>query len=407
MIKEKLIIKKEAASINISGGVVDSIRFTDKLQQGFRVYDNNFIGVSGAEGKVNEDEMWNKAINNLKNKVNYNVDISTNHQEKISMVKNKMSHKQFLKNIKQLIERLNKLFPNFIFSNKVFYQNDSYQLVNDKNLDLQYEDEYFTIVLLIKDKKTANLFDAFYLAEERYYDEEKIVYDIGLLLNNFHNIIDIENNEYPIIINFQHLRDKFLTELRGDLVSTKTSLFSDKIGKKVFNDNFTLYLDKNPNTTIEVPFFDYEGVINDNYRYKIIDSGVIVSPYTTKMEAKMYNFRLTGSAKGSFDSVPTLEESQVFINESTSSIDELTKGKAIYVVAAEGGDYTSSGDYGSPVQLAYLIENNKIIGRLPNINISGNIFKMFNENYLGKAKNSIFKYMSEKPVILKMKVSKL
>ncbi len=49
----------------------------------------------------------------------------------------------------------------------------------------------------------------------------------------------------------------------------------------------------------------------------------------------------------------------------------------------EGGDMTPEGHYATPVQMAYLVENGKLVGRLPELNISGNFFELLGKDYLG------------------------
>lgn len=55
----------------------------------------------------------------------------------------------------------------------------------------------------------------------------------------------------------------------------------------------------------------------------------------------------------------------------------------MYVVIASGGDMTPEGHYATPVQMAYLVEKGKLVGRLPELNISGNFFELLGKDYLG------------------------
>ena len=307
MVKEKLIITKQEASINLAGNNIDSMRFNDKLFQGYRVYENGKIGVVGAKGKADDDEMFAKAKNALSNAISYDVELSKNHQEKIYLTKHIFSEKEYLERVKKVVQRLTEKYPDFIFSGKFNYTKVSRQLKNTEKLDLYYEDEYLGFYFIIKDRLSSNIFDTAYGGNERYFDEEKVIYDVGLLLDKYHNLVDIEAGEYPVIIDFGYVNKKFVSDLQGEVVASGASLFSTKIGEKIFNDNFTVYLDKNPETAKGVPFFDAEGVVNKNYRYKIIDKGTIISPYSSKKVAKQYNLPITGSAVSSFDGVPTTE----------------------------------------------------------------------------------------------------
>ena len=55
----------------------------------------------------------------------------------------------------------------------------------------------------------------------------------------------------------------------------------------------------------------------------------------------------------------------------------------MYAVLASGGDTTPDGHFATPVQMAYLMENGKLVGRLPELNIGGNFFDLLGKGFLG------------------------
>jgi hypothetical protein len=82
--------------------------------------------------------------------------------------------------------------------------------------------------------------------------------------------------------------------------------------------------------------------------------------------------------------------------------------KAIYLVMASGGDTTPDGDFATPVQVAFLYEKGKLVGRLPALNVSGNLFDIYGKNFVGQAEDSLSATDCEsyKPLVVKMKVTK-
>ena len=50
---------------------------------------------------------------------------------------------------------------------------------------------------------------------------------------------------------------------------------------------------------------------------------------------------------------------------------------------ASGGDTTPDGHFATPVQMSYLLENGKFVGRLPELNISGNFYDLLGKDYIG------------------------
>jgi len=179
------------------------------------------------------------------------------------------------------------------------------------------------------------------------------------------------------------------------------------MGMKVFNDNFTLYQNNNPKD-LPVPFFDAEGVVNENYRYSLIENGVVISPYTNKRVSQKYNLPLTGSATCEYDSVPTLGTPAFKVKESEKTAKELLGGEmGIFVLMTSGGDFTPEGNFAAPVQLGLLFDGQKFIGRLPELNISSNLFDMFGNSFRGVSKDNCSLLSTSKYMIMDMKVSKL
>ena len=50
---------------------------------------------------------------------------------------------------------------------------------------------------------------------------------------------------------------------------------------------------------------------------------------------------------------------------------------------ASGGDTTPDGHFATPVQMAYLMEDGRLVGRLPELNISGSFFDLLGSDYIG------------------------
>ena len=50
---------------------------------------------------------------------------------------------------------------------------------------------------------------------------------------------------------------------------------------------------------------------------------------------------------------------------------------------ASGGDTTPDGHFATPVQLAYLMEDGKLVGRLPDLTVSGSFYDMLGKDFLG------------------------
>lgn len=394
MIKEKYIINEKEITINIVQTEIKSIRKKDITKTGFRVYDNGYIGVAGAVGKVDEAELEKRAIENLKLQIPYPYEPSTNNIELLDYRKKTFSDEDFVKEIEELLYILRSEFSDFIFSNNAAIQEMDVRLSNDKGLDLSHKDRFVVLQFVIKEKSSVNVFDAFATFVDREYSREKVLNIIRDTLTAYRNPVKLpKEGKLPIVFASDDLLPlkKIIEELNGYKVGTGASLFKDFIGEKKFSENFTLYQSAEEEDITGQTFFDAEGVVNKGYKYALIENGRIVSPYTDKKTASQFNLPLTGSASAEYDKVPSLAPKYLKIASSGKTLKELLNGQlAVAVLIASGGDFTAEGVFGTPVQLAFLTDGERLIGRLPELTISGDVYTMFGDDFIGRSEDKAF-----------------
>ena len=112
-------------------------------------------------------------------------------------------------------------------------------------------------------------------------------------------------------------------------------------------------------------FFDAEGCVAADYRPALVEKGVLKGLLTTRKTAEQYGLPNLGTADAAYDGVPDLGFHGLYLDPTANSLKELVPGPAVYVVLSEGGDVTPEGHFAAPVQMAYLLEDGEIKGRLP------------------------------------------
>jgi PmbA protein len=410
MIKEKLVIKTDQIALNVVNTEVESIRKKNIVKTGFRVYDKGKIGVSGSIGEYNEKEQFEIAEKNLELNIPYPYEVSSDLKKEVKIDCEIDDENKFIEIVEKALARLRKEQPDFIFSNKIILNKLNFELSNDAGLDLKYQSTNINFGLIIKHRKSANIMDAFTGFEGFKYNEDEFLKITNEICDAFKNNVEIQDGIYPVVFlagDFSYLK-KMFESLHGLIFGSGSSLLSGRIGEKIFNENLTIYQTKNKDDGYIGPFFDFEGVVNKDYRYTLIENGVLKSPFTDKKTASMFNLPLTGAASGDYDSVPTLGFTQLFLKDTGKTIKELINGqKAIFVFIAGGGDFTPDGHFASPVQLSYLYDGEKFIGRLPQLSISSNFFDMFGKDFIGVSKDSITTLAKENVIVMNMKVSKI
>lgn len=394
MIKEKYVKTQKEISVNVVQTEIESIRKKNITKTGLRIYDNGYIGVAGAVGNVDEKDLEKRAMENLKLQIPYPYEPSTNYVEKQDYRKEIFSDEEFVKEMEELLAILRNEFPDFIFSNSSCIQEMNVSLSNDKGLDLEHKDRAVMVGFIIKEKSSVNIFDAFATYTDREYSREKILSIIRDTLNAYKKPVKLPKEGKLPVVFFEEEKlplKKITEELNGYNVGTGASLFKDFIGQKKFSDKFTLYQSAEKDDLTEFPFFDAEGVINEGYKYALIENGKIITPYTDKKTASQFNLPLTGSATAEYDKVPSLSARHLKVAPSNKTLKELLNGQlAVAVLIATGGDFTAEGVFGTPVQLAFLTDGEKLLGRLPELTLSGELYKMFGNDFIGLSNDKAF-----------------
>ena len=410
MIREKLTVKSRTTTVATAASEVKSVRFVSTEKRGYRVYENGRIGIFGTTGAYDEAAAWKKAEENLKNESPYPAAASRDKEEHIDVSPDLLGDKAFVDKVKELLARLRETCPAFLFSNNILKTEREISFVNDVGLKLSYKAGLYQLDLVMKEKASANIMDMGYSYTGKPFDVKKMASDIEELVRAYYVPADIEEGEQYVLASLYDLGlDKLYEGIRADSYANGTGLFAGMLGRQIFNEGITLYEDRTPDSGFFSCFFDDEGVVNEDYKNIVFENGVFKNVLACKLDAQKYGLPVSGSASAAYDGVPQTGLSGLRLAGSGKTIKELTQGgKAVYIVMASGGDTTPDGNFATPVHISFLCENGKLVGRLPALNISGNLFDIYGKNFAGQAEDSLSLTDSElnKPIVVKMKVTK-
>ena len=221
--KEKIITDFEEFTVGIMGGVVNSYRKKQEKKTGIRVYRDGFIGVAGAIGECDEEKLAVQAEKMLDNKIEYPCDLDGELQLSVEGPKLNVKDGDLIRLTEKLLIRLCEECPNFLFSNNVRIRRTKTTYENDNGRKLSHKGETLLILLIIKDKFSANVFDASFYASVTEYDEDQIVKDVKWLHDNYYKTAEIEEGEYNVITDVGILGGP-LSYFEGQSYSTGASL---------------------------------------------------------------------------------------------------------------------------------------------------------------------------------------
>jgi PmbA protein len=172
----------------------------------------------------------------------------------------------------------------------------------------------------------------------------------------------------------------FIAAFNGKTVFEGASPVGHRSGEKVFDASFSLYDDPT------LPFrpssrpFDDEGV--PSQRTPLVEFGVVKSFLYDLQTAGLAGRTSTGSAARG-RGLPSPSPSAFVISPGKTTFEEMVvnikEGLVVEeLMGAEQGNVLG-GDFSGNVLLGYKVENGKIVGRVKNTMVSGNIYQLLNK----------------------------
>ena len=168
-----------------------------------------------------------------------------------------------------------------------------------------------------------------------------------------------------------------LSAINGSSIARNTSFLAEKMGKKIFGNNISIYDDPHRPRGLRSKPFDGEGVANK--KRKIIDNGQLTTWLLDLRSARQLGLETTGHASRGVGSPPSPSSTNVYLEPSSISPTELINDikSGLYVTELIGmGINGLTGDY-SRGAAGYWIENGEITYPVSEVTIAGNLNDMF------------------------------
>lgn len=389
MKKEFITAEFSSAALNITAGKIDSFRKTEESFGTVRVYKDGKIGVAGAIGKADEEALTKRAEKALSIGIPYESELDGPVAEEHHGVSELPEEKDMIPVFGKLLSDIGEACPNFCISNKIIISSNRAEYRNSNGRHLISSDRSLEVGLLFQNRGSGNLMDAYYEYGGRTYDPEKIVSQCSMLYKAFCNPVPLPKEKIPVVISAGAFFSSLLRNFSGESYASGSSLVSGKLGERLFSEKLTLKDDRNGETNPGACFFDDEGQIADDFRAPLIESGRLVGVTVSKNTAVRFNVPVSRTSVSSYDGVPAAGLSGLYVAPTAKELCDIVPGRAIYVSMASGGDTTPDGHFATPVQLAYLLEGGRPVGKLPELNISGDFFSMLGRDFLGSVRGSI------------------
>lgn len=405
--KEKLTQHFQQTSLTIVSSEIQAIRRKNTVRTACRIYKDGKIGIAGCIGKADTNELYKSAEQNLEYGIDYPVEPTKNVSSDIKVESCTISDSELCSKIDLVLKELTNLHPDFTLSHKVNLNRLELAMENELGMNLKFSDRNINIAFLLREKGSSHIMNTAFGVTTRNFEPDKIIKACSEHIKAYSNVLPFPKEPLPLILQTKLLAPIFQRDLSAKLMGTGSSLFQQQMGKEVFAKNFSLKIENDPKETF-APQFDMEGVITPENVSYLVKDGVLIRPYSDKRTSAMYGYENTGCGEGAYDSVPTLGPADIKIQQSDKTLKQILNGQmGLMVVFAEGGDFTPDGEYASPVQLAYLTDGERLMGRVPEFTIKGSIYDIFGKNFMGVSSDKIYIHNNERLLVTRMNIERL
>jgi PmbA protein len=411
MIVEKYRVNSDEISVKAAGSEISSVRKKNITKTGIRVYDGKHVGVSGWLGEVGEKTALTRAKAALSGGIDYPFTPAAKIKDSRRIGEKLFDDSGFILEMESLAAWLKKEFPQFIFSSPgLKMETSSVSLSNDTGLDLRSEISAAGIEFLYKLKTSGSIMDGYFGHVGKNWDMTAYKnYAAGILSAHLNEIALPAEGKMPVVFSTGDglILGKLIRELNPKIYGSGASLFSGKSGHMLFSEKFSVFHSRNMEN-IFLPFFDAEGTIPEHGQFAFIKNGIFISPYTDKRYAAQYGLPLTAAAEADYDGIPQPSIGRLEFGRSGKTIKELLGGrKAVFVLIASGGDYTPDGGFGTPVQTSFLFDGEKLLGRLPELQLKSHLNNMFGGDFIGVSEDPVMPLSTDRYLAAEMEVRRL
>ncbi len=292
---------------------------------------------------------------------------------------NEASEDLMIKQINKFLSDLQEKYPMIILDNDCeccFTHKERY-FFNSNGVELESDENYFNYQLyfIAKNDQTATN-DSYYDKQVSQLSSEDLIYDKNMIriIDQVCEQLNARTLDHSfvgdIIINpefiLEILADSLLLPLREESIIDGSSIYLDKLNKKIASDIFTLEINPVSDEFVSKSYFGNGGFLNENMT--VIKDGVL----------KTFLLSQYGAKKTGFERSKNMGWIGYTIKPGKTKYEDMIKNcqKGILVCGYAGDEPNNEGDITGVVLNSFYIENGEIQYPIKEVMISSNTAQM-------------------------------
>ncbi len=284
-----------------------------------------------------------------------------------------------------LISKVHQYNPDILVDVSFHSRSSQVKLATTTNVYTEQNSQNLSAVLsgnLVRDKDFLQAY-AYEVTRDRQPDYKAILQQLIAKYQRAEETASIISGTYPVLFTPSAVSSTmgrmFGTIFSGQSIVQKASPLTDKLGEKIVDARITVYED--PTIGVSACDFDDEGVPTS--KKNLIEQGVVKQFYWDRRWAARQGIKSSGNGFRGGISRPSPSLANVCISPGTTSVADLIAGieEGIIVdqVLGAGQSNVLAGEFSVNIDLGYKVEQGKIVGRVKDTMVAGNIFAAFSE----------------------------
>ncbi len=360
-----------------------SIESSESSGIGLRVLIDNKIGYASQYGIYEPDWLLEKAkaTANIETKMQLPSDTAIKEDAYDSAIEN-ISIEDLTKLGKGIVDNILSSYPDVICNVEIGKNHGESLIVNTKRIDCLRKKVSLTVGVHVNRIKGTDMLDVYEETAVKRLDRldiDRLISKIIYALESSKNIVKPSKSRLPVVFTPKAvyvLLLPLMSALSGRILLMGASPLQDKVGKKVFDEKFTLVDDPNNPEGLSMTSFDDEGT--PTKVLPLVDSGIVGEFYFDLHTASLLGKEPNGHGFRGGLGQPSPGLTNIIISPGESSINEILSSFDEVLIVDQmmgvGQGNILSGEFSVNIHLGFLCKNGEIVGRVKDSMLAGNAY---------------------------------
>jgi PmbA protein len=372
----------ESQPVFFEGNRLKQLESSQSVGTALRLWQDNKPGLAVAYGKIEPELLVSKAIALSQLNQSEIIELAPARQAIYSSTGVKASVEELIELGNLAITKLRRQYPEIICSAELESEQETTILMNSQGLSCQYSESALSYSLgaeLIRGEDFLGIYDGEYSKEQLNLDAvvEQMLYRLDWAKKN----VAPPKGKVPVLLTANAailLWDTVASALNAKRIKEKSSPWSDLQQQIVASE--LISLKQQPDLQPYDCPFDDEGMPTQSIN--LITQGRLNQFYSDRTTARELGLESTGNGfRSDLDSYPSPSLVNLTVAPGNYSFSDLIAqlDNGIIVDQMLGGGADISGDFSVNIDLGYRVKNGKIIGRVKDTAIAGNVYQILKQ----------------------------